>query len=60
MAMKNTYRFARICLFLLLAIVLLLAGWWAVVRIQHHKAYREAENSMVLRIDQSKDRKSVV
>lgn len=54
MAMKNTYRFARICLFLLLAIVLLLAGRWTVVRIQHHKAYREAENSMVLRIDQSK------
>jgi hypothetical protein len=54
MAMKNTYRFARICLFLLLAIVLLLAGRWAVVRIQHHKAYREAKNSMVLRIDQSK------
>ena len=54
MAMKNTYRFARICLFLLLAIVLLLAGRWTVVRIQRHKAYLEAKNSMVLRIDQSK------
>lgn len=54
MAMKKTYKLALVCLFLLLATVILLAGRWTVIRIQHHKAYKQTESRMVLRVDTSK------
>lgn len=54
MAMKKTDRLALICLFLLLAAVILLAGRWTVIKIQHHKAYKQTKSRMVLRVDTSK------
>ncbi|MEE8807833.1 MAG: immunoglobulin-like domain-containing protein [Lactimicrobium sp.] len=54
MAMKKTYRLAMICLFLLMALFILLAGRWTMIKIQHYKAYKQTENSMVLKIGKDK------